>query len=333
MTALARHTDTYEAAYNGLRTFVCIVIGCAFWIQTQWSAGSAALALTAVSCVLYSATPSPTDSIATLLKAIVLLSIGCFILKFGVMVQIDDFWPFALLLFPILITMQMMKLQHPAYASLWGQLIVFMGSFLSVANPPSYDYQEFLNDNIGKLVGVMLAGVAFQVLRPSSDKRKSRRIIRMLRRDFIDQISRHPQQSQSQFESLIYHRINQLNLSNDQPARLWLLRWGMVLLNCSHVVWQLRDWQTTSAPLSAVRDVGIHSLKGCMTEKGVQPSSLQATLQELQRMSAILGQYPDASGRELAELIWRLYCSLTQLQLAVPGEESKTAPGLTPGKT
>lgn len=326
VTALARHTDSYEAAYNGLRTFVCIVIGCAFWINTQWSSGSAALALAAVSCVLYSATPSPTDSIATLMKAIVLLSIGCFILKFGVMVQIEDFWQFAVLLFPILLTMQMMKLQHPTYASLWGQLIVFMGSFLSVTNPPSYDYQEFLNDNIGKLVGVMLAGVAFQLLRPSSDKRKSRRIIRMLRRDFIDQISSHPQQSQNQFESLIYHRVSQLNLSKDQAARLWLLRWGMVLLNCSHVVWQLRDWQTTSAPLSAVRDVCIHCLKGCMTEKGVQPQSLLATLQELQRMSAILAQYPDASGRELAGLIWRLYCSLTQLQLAPPAEENKTAP-------
>lgn len=326
VTALARHTDSYEAAYNGLRTFVCIVIGCAFWINTQWSSGSAALALAAVSCVLYSATPSPTDSIATLMKAIVLLSIGCFILKFGVMVQIEDFWQFAVLLFPILLTMQMMKLQHPTYTSLWGQLIVFMGSFLSVTNPPSYDYQEFLNDNIGKLVGVMLAGVAFQLLRPSSDKRKSRRIIRMLRRDFIDQISSHPQQSQNQFESLIYHRVSQLNLSKDQAARLWLLRWGMVLLNCSHVVWQLRDWQTTSAPLSAVRDVCIHCLKGCMTEKGVQPQSLLATLQELQRMSAILAQYPDASGRELAGLIWRLYCSLTQLQLAPPAEENKTAP-------
>ena len=326
VTALARHTDSYEAAYNGLRTFVCIVIGCAFWINTQWSSGSAALALAAVSCVLYSATPSPTDSIATLMKAIVLLSIGCFILKFGVMVQIEDFWQFAVLLFPILLTMQMMKLQHPTYASLWGQLIVFMGSFLSVTNPPSYDYQEFLNDNIGKLVGVMLAGVAFQLLRPSSDKRKSRRIIRMLRRDFIDQISSHPQQSQNQFESLIYHRVSQLNLSKDQAARLWLLRWGMVLLNCSHVVWQLRDWQTTSAPLSAVRDVCIHCLKGCMTEKGVQPQSLLATLQELQRMSAILAQYPDASGRELAGLIWRFYCSLPQLQLAPPAEENKTAP-------
>ncbi|MBN5404166.1 FUSC family protein [Serratia marcescens] len=317
VTSLARHTDSYEAAYNGLRTFLCIVIGCAYWINTQWDAGSAALTLTAISCVLYSSTPSPINSVSTLLKAVLLLSVACFVVKFGLMIQIDDFWVFCAFLFPILVTMQMLKLQNPPYAALWGQLIVFMGSFLTVSNPPSYDYQSFINDNIGKIVGVLLAGLAFQILRPSSDKRKSRRIIRALRRDFIDQLSKKPQQSESQFESLIYHRISQLNQSQDREARTWLLRWGVVLLNCSHIVWQLRDWQTRSDPLSAVRNVCIHCLRGIMTEKGVQHSSLDATLQELLRMSNALAHHPEQAARDLAGLIWRLYCSLQQLQQAM----------------
>ncbi|MDX7273914.1 FUSC family protein [Serratia marcescens] len=317
VTSLARHTDSYEAAYNGLRTFLCIVIGCAYWINTQWDAGSAALTLTAISCVLYSSTPSPINSVSTLLKAVLLLSVACFVVKFGLMIQIDDLWVFCAFLFPILVTMQMLKLQNPPYAALWGQLIVFMGSFLTVSNPPSYDYQSFINDNIGKIVGVLLAGLAFQILRPSSDKRKSRRIIRALRRDFIDQLSKKPQQSESQFESLIYHRISQLNQSQDQEARTWLLRWGVVLLNCSHIVWQLRDWQTRSDPLSAVRNVCIHCLRGIMTEKGVQHSSLDATLQELLRMSNALAHHPEQAARDLAGLIWRLYCSLQQLQQAM----------------
>ncbi|CAI1693966.1 MULTISPECIES: FUSC family protein [Serratia] len=317
VTPLARHTDSYEAAYNGLRTFLCIVIGCAYWINTQWDAGSAALTLTAISCVLYSSTPSPINSVSTLLKAVLLLSVACFVVKFGLMIQIDDFWVFCAFLFPILVTMQMLKLQNPPYAALWGQLIVFMGSFLTVSNPPSYDYQSFINDNIAKVVGVLLAGLAFQILRPSSDKRKSRRIIRALRRDFIDQLSKRPQQSESQFESLIYHRISQLNQSQDQEARTWLLRWGVVLLNCSHIVWQLRDWQTRSDPLSAVRNVCIHCLRGIMTEKGVQHSSLDATLQELLRMSNALAHHPEQAARDLAGLIWRLYCSLQQLQQAM----------------
>ncbi|MEI7112256.1 FUSC family protein [Serratia sp. TMDUHS_CL] len=329
VTSLARHTDSYEAAYNGLRTFLCIVIGCAYWINTQWDAGSAALTLTAISCVLYSSTPSPINSISTLLKAVLLLSVVCFVVKFGLMIQIDDFWVFCAFLFPILVTMQMLKLQNPPYAALWGQLIVFMGSFLTVSNPPSYDYQSFINDNIAKVVGVLLAGLAFQILRPSSDKRKSRRIIRALRRDFIDQLSKRPQQSESQFESLIYHRISQLNQSQDQEARTWLLRWGVVLLNCSHIVWQLRDWQTRSDPLSAVRDVCIHCLRGIMTEKGVQHSSLDATLQELLRMSNALAHHPEQAARDLAGLIWRLYCSLQQLQQAMG--QPATAPAVSGG--
>lgn len=325
VNSLARHTDSYEAAYNGLRTFLCIIIGCAYWINTQWDAGSSALTLTAISCVLYSSTPSPINSITTLLKAVLLLSVACFVVKFGLMIQIDDFWVFCTFLFPILVTLQMIKLQNPRYAALWGQLIVFMGSFLTVTNPPSYDYQSFINNNIGKIVGVLFAGLAFQILRPSSDKRKSRRIIRALRRDFSDQLSKKPQQSESQFESLIYHRISQLNQSQDQEARSWLLRWGVVLLNCSHIVWQLRDWQTRSDPLSAVRDVCIHCLRDIMTEKGVQHRSLDATLLELLRMSNALAHHPEQAARDLAGLIWRLYCSLQQLQQAINPPDNAAA--------
>ncbi len=331
VASIARHTDSTEAAYNAVRTFLCIFIGCAYWINTQWDVGSSALTLTAISCVLYSSTASPITSIMTLIKAIVLLSIFCFVVKFGLMIQIDDFWIFCAFLLPVLLTMQMMKLQHPKYTPLWGQLIVFMGSFLSVTNPPSYDYQSFLNDNVGKLCGVLLAGLAFQILRPSSDKLKSRRIIRALRRDFSDQISPHPQQSESQFESRVYHRISQLSQSKDEDTRDWMLRWGVVLLNCSHIVWQLREWQTRSDPLSIVRDVCIRCLKGVMTEKGVQQHSLAVSLKELQRMSDALSHHHDRSARDLAGLIWRLYCSLLQLQQAIslpepPSSSEKSAP-------
>lgn len=315
--SIARHTDSMESAYNALRTFVVIIISCAFWMSTQWDEGAGALTITAITCVLYSTSASPMTSLTTLFKAMVLLSIGCYLAKFGLMIQIDDFWVFCAFLLPVLLTMQLLKLQNPKTAALWGQLIVFMGSFLLVTNPPEYDYSSFVNDNIAKICGVLLAAVAFQILRPSSDKRKSRRIIRALRLDFMDQISRRPQQDESQFESRIYHRISQLNQSKDELSRVWVLRWGVVLLNCSHIVWQLREWQTRSDPLSAVRDVCIHCLKGIMTEKGVQHESLDGTLAELLRISDVLSRHPDQSGRDLAGLVWRLYCSLSQLQQSV----------------
>lgn len=277
-----------------------------------------ALTLAAISCVLYSAVAAPFKSLSLLMRTLVLLSLFSFVVKFGLMVQISDLWQFLLFLFPLLATMQLLKLQMPKFAALWGQLIVFMGSFIAVTNPPVYDFADFLNDNLAKIVGVALAWLAFAILRPGSDARKSRRHIRALRRDFVDQLSRHPSLSESEFESLTNHHVSQLSNSQDAMARRWLLRWGVVLLNCSHVVWQLRDWESRSDPLSRVRDNCISLLRGVMSERGVQQKSLAATLEELQRICDSLARHHQPAARELAAIVWRLYCSLSQLEQAPP---------------
>jgi len=318
--ALARHTDNLEALWSGFRTFCALSLVGAWTIAAQWDAGGAALTLAAISSVLYSVAASPFNSLALLLRTLILLSLFSFVVKFGLMVQISDLWLFLLFLFPLLTTMQLLKQQMPALAGLWGQLIVFMGSFISVTNPPVYDFADFLNDDLAKILGVGLTWLAFAVLRPGSDARKSRRHIRELRGVFVDQLSRKPQLSENGYESLVYHHVSQLNSSQDALSRRWLLRWGVVLLNCSHVVWQLRDWETRADPLARVRDVAVSLLRDIMSERGVQQRPLASALDELQRICDVLGHHPHPAGQELAALIWRLHCSLSQLEQApAPG--------------
>lgn len=317
--SLTSHADSQEAAYNGLRTFACVMLGCAFWICTQWDSGAAALTMLSICCVLYSAGAAPLKGVSNMLQAVVLLSLACFLIKFGLMIQLDDFWLFCALLFPALMTMQLLKLQRPASAALWGQLIVLCGSFLAISNPPSYDYLSFINDSIGKVLGVMVAGLAFQILRPSSDRRKSRRLIRWLRLDFMDQLAPSPRQGEHQFESRVYHLVGQLSQGADPQARLWVLRWGVVLLNCSHIVWQLRQWRGRDPALHLVRDGCIRCLRGILTEGGVQHPALDRTLAELARTCRGLADHREPAAQELAGMVWRLQCSLSQLQLALPG--------------
>ena len=112
-------------------------------ISTQWTSCAAALTLASICCVLYSVSASPFRSLTLLMQTLVLLSLFSFVVKFGLMVQVTDLWQFLLFLFPLLTTMQLLKLQWPKYAGLWGQLIVFMGSFIAVTNPPVYDYAAF----------------------------------------------------------------------------------------------------------------------------------------------------------------------------------------------
>ncbi|MDZ7321162.1 FUSC family protein [Kosakonia sacchari] len=313
---LMRDTDNAEALWSGIRTFCALSLVGAWSINTQWESGSAALTLAAISCVLYSVSPAPFNSLTLLLRTLVLLSLFSFMVKFGLMVQISELAVFLLFLFPLLTTLQLLKLQMPKLAGLWGQLIVFMGSFIAVTNPPVYDFADFLNDNLAKISGVALAWLAFAVLRPGSDARKSRRHIRTLRRSFVDQLSRVPQLSEHEFESVVYHHISQLSHSQDAQARRWLLRWGVVLLNCSHVVWQLRGWEIRSDPLAKVRELCIVLLRDVMSERGVRQRTLSATLTELQRISAVLGKHHQPAARELASVVWRLYCALSQLEQA-----------------
>ena len=316
--ALARESDSAEAGWSALRTFAVIVTGCAFWIATQWSSGAAALTLTAIACVLYSSAPSPSGSVSLLLKTLLWLSLFSFVMKFGLMVQISQLWQFLLFLFPLLITLQLFKLQQKPRAALWGQFIVFMGSFISVTNPPSWDYADFLNDNLAKICGVMLAWLAFQLLRPSSDARRSRRHIRALRLAFLDQLRPRPRLSESRFESQIYHRISQLSSSRDEQARVWLLRWGVVLLNCSHIVWQLRDWQPASPALAQQREASLQHLQRIIGARGVRHASLDEALAALDDTLRQLVAQGDVEANTLAGIVWRLRCSLAQLKQAVP---------------
>ncbi|HDI3031652.1 TPA: FUSC family protein [Cronobacter turicensis] len=325
---LARHTDNAEALWSALRTFCVITLIGAWAINTRWEAGSGALTLAAISCVLYSASPSPHNSLNLLLRTLLLLTLFSFVVKFGLMIQVTDLWQFLLFLFPLLTTMQLMKLQQPRFAGLWGQLIVFMGSFISVTNPPVYDLADFLNDNLAKICGVACCWVAFAVLRPGSDRRKGLRHIRALRRGFIDQLSRVPQRGEAAFESLVYHHISQLSNSKDEATRRWLLRWGVVLLNCSHVVWQLREWETRADPLSQVRDVCIETLRDVMSVKGVRQRPLAAALGELERISLTLARHHQPDARRLAGIIWRLWCSLSQLEQASPSPQESNARGV-----
>lgn len=317
-TALARHADNAEALWSGVRTFVVITVTGAWSLTTQWEAGSNALSLAAIGCVLYSTSATPWNSLTLLMRTLGWLTLFSFVVKFGLMVQITVLWQFLLFLLPLLITMQLLKLQMPRLAGLWGQLIVFMGSFIAVTNPPDWDFAEFLNNDLAKVIGVGMAWLAFSILHPGSDSRKGRRHIRAIRRGFVDQLSRRPHRSEGQFESMVYHHVSQLSSSKEDAARRWLLRWGVVLLNCSHVVWQLRSWDTRADPLAQVRDIAITLLRDVMSERGVRQRPLNAALAELLRISEVLGHHPNPAARDLAALIWRLWCSLSQLEQAPP---------------
>ncbi len=118
---LARHTDQAEALLNGVRTFARwwrLAHGDQYPVDQLRGGPDPA----SICCVLYSVSASPFRSLTLLMQTLVLLSLFSFVVKFGLMVQVTDLWQFLLFLFPLLTTMQLLKLQWPKYAGLWGSL-------------------------------------------------------------------------------------------------------------------------------------------------------------------------------------------------------------------
>lgn len=72
------------------------------------------------------------------------------------------------------------------FVVLWGQLIVFMGSFIVVTNFLVYDFVDFFNDNLVKIVGVVLVWLVFVILCLGLDVCKSCCYICVLCWDFVD---------------------------------------------------------------------------------------------------------------------------------------------------
>lgn len=324
------HTDSYEAAYNGFRTFIFLFLCSLFWIKTGWEEGGVATTLAAVSLMLNASLPSPVSRVLLLMRAVLILFVACFVAKFGIMVQIHQFEVFAVLLFITLITMYLLRVQSAKNAGLWAYLIVFMGSFLAVNNPPDYDFQDFLNSGVAKVVGLMFAIFAFQILKPSSDRRRGLRIARSLKRDFIAQLAKHPPLESEQFESLVYHQINQISQSKDEDSKLGLLRLGVVILNCHHIIWQIRERGQKSIAEQAARDKIRDQLVQVFSSIQIKqtwliPDDWQAQYtyssvllhQSLDTLVLICEQFSSSESQEEREfscIVWRLYSSLKQIE-------------------
>ncbi|OEF30108.1 FUSC family protein [Vibrio rumoiensis] len=343
------HTDSYEAAYNGLRTFVCLFLCSAFWIQTQWDEGGIAVTLAAVSLMLNASTPSPVSNVLIMLRALVMLFVACFVVKFGILVQINSFEVFAVLLFVVLLTMNLLRVQSVRNPVLWAYLIVFMGSLLAVTNPPEYDYQGFVNGGIAQIVGLLFSAIAFQILKPSSDRRRNLRLARSLKEDFIDQLSERPPLKSSQFESLVYHRMNQISQSKDIDSKLELLRLGVVILNCHHIVWQLRERVEISErekqARQLIRTVFIEAFFSISIKQTwlmnhewqhqycYSAEKIKQALQCLLWISDAFSTSEHLNEREFSGIVWRLYCSLKQIEQDIFDQISEEVVELNPQST
>ncbi|MFV0574655.1 MAG: FUSC family protein [Vibrio sp.] len=321
-----RHTDSVEALLNAVRTFVCLMLLSAFWIEGNWSSGSGAATIAGVSCVLFATYPVAKPALMSQTNALIALYVICFFLKFGIFVQISEFIQFAVVAFAFLMTVYLLRVQHPKHAAFWALVAVMLGSFMSITNPPSYDFESYLNGGLAMLLGSVIPLFAFAIIKPSSDRRKGLRIAKFLRMSMVYQLNDRTKVSSEEFESMVFAGINRLSQSQDRDTRVGLLRLGIVILNCHSIVARLRNLSTTPASREVLKEVTTNLtqvFKNIRIRQAYVRSrdwefhyrQDEAFLSEsLTHIQTLAEQLARSGEVQLAGLVWRLHCSLLPLQ-------------------
>lgn len=171
------YSDRKEALINACRTFVSIIIGMAFWMGTQWDSGYILLILIGIICTLGATYPMITKLLSIALGLTMVFSIPLiFIIKFGLLIQVNSLEAAMLIVLPIYFIAALLQVR-----SVIGFLIGFgflLGSpfMIGFANPMNFELEIFANQAFTMIVALIIVLLMFNIIRPSTNDLKVSRI-------------------------------------------------------------------------------------------------------------------------------------------------------------
>lgn len=171
------YSDRKEALINAGRTFFSIMLGMAFWMGTQWDTGYILLALIGIICTLGATYPMITKLLTITIGLTMIITVPIvFMVKFGLLIQATSIVPAMLVVLPIYFIAAVMR-ERSMLGYLVGYGFLLSSSFLiGFSNPMQYDFARFANQVITMVVALSIILIIFNIIRPSSDASKMRRI-------------------------------------------------------------------------------------------------------------------------------------------------------------
>lgn len=175
-----RYRDHELAAYSALGAVLAILVACAIWIGTGWSAGAIAPMMAAVTCCLFAAQDDPAPAILGFANSALIGSIGAGIVLFGILPVVTTFEMLVLSLAPALILCGLMMTQ-PRIAAIGMGAAVNGATLLALQNGYNGNFADFANSVIALLIGMWLAALVIRLVRSVGADWSARRLARLNR--------------------------------------------------------------------------------------------------------------------------------------------------------
>lgn len=236
------HRDWRAGLDNGLRSFLAIILGGAFWIATAWPDGTLMLLVLAPYCALLAMTGNPAAGAVEFVKGTVVAVPASFICAFIILPQIDGFPLLIAALAPFWIA-GLHATTKPKFAAAALAYLVAFNTLVGATNPMTFNVASWCNQVCGWLAGVLVTLLCFRLLLPRDPAREARRIAGAIRDDALTLARNTRSWDRLAWEHLQHHRLSRIALTlKGDPARLGsIVENGLAGLHIGRALLRVRD--------------------------------------------------------------------------------------------
>ncbi|HVX75469.1 MAG TPA: FUSC family protein [Bradyrhizobium sp.] len=252
--AFQPYRDLAAALIDGAVTVIAVIVASAFWILSAWPSGPTAVTFTAIICAITGGRDDPGVVSINFLRMSLLGTLVAAGYLFAIFPPLTGFVPLVAALAPFYLFCGLL-LAKPATVQVVMPMIFTGGGLMAITNRMVYDFEAFINNALGYIVGIGMGVVALHLLRPHGTRRAVERLLRGLFRDLAN-VCQADYLDRAAFESRMFDRINALfarldpMLAEDRA----IIQGGLASLRIGLNAIALRNWlpelpSAASAPI------------------------------------------------------------------------------------
>jgi uncharacterized membrane protein YccC len=205
----AQLRDHGLALLSALAAALAVLLVCAFWFATAWTAGAGAAVIVAVACSFFAGQDDPAPAIALMIRNAVIATFGAGVYIFLIFPRVETFTELALVLLPAGLVIGVL-VSRPATFGTGMVMGAFGATNLAISNGYSGNFAGYLNNTVALVGGLAAALLVTRLIRSVGAEWSAQRLLRAGWRDVAEAASLHPRHDRAVLTGRMMDRLGLL---------------------------------------------------------------------------------------------------------------------------
>ncbi len=172
------------AMLSALAAAITVLLICAFWIGTEWTAGGTAALMGAIGCSFFATQDDPAPAISLMIRDTMIGILGAAFYVFVVLPPVESFVELALVLLPACLVAGVMIARPKTFMT--GLIIsVFGATILAINNGYQGSFLSFVDGGIALIAGLCVSLVVTRLIRSVGAAWSARQLLRGAWQDIV----------------------------------------------------------------------------------------------------------------------------------------------------